>query len=230
MSENKQSKSRDHSNTIVKNHVIWSMGAGLIPIMAADVLAITALQLDMIRQISRIYDLDFKETRGKAIVTSLTTTTISRMGARSLVKMIPGFGSIVGGAALSVFAGASTYALGQVFIQHFESGGTILDFDPESIKGFYNEQFEKGKEVARQWKNKTREEITDDMIREKEGRMEVDLDAKPKDETAHSTETIKDFDLIEEIEKVAALKEKNVITEDEFLELKKKIISKFTEN
>lgn len=230
MSEKEQSKKRSHSNTIVKNHVVWSMGAGLIPIMAADVLAITALQLDMIRQISRVYELDFKETRGKAIVTSLTTTTISRMGARSLVKMIPGFGSIVGGAALSVFAGASTYALGQVFVQHFESGGTILDFDPESIKGFYNEQFEKGKEVARQWRNKTKEEITEDMIREKDGHREVDLDASPEDKEGHSAETIKDFDLIEEIEKVAVLKEKGVITEEEFTELKKKIIAKFTNN
>lgn len=229
MSENNNSRNRSHSNTIVKNHVIWSMGAGLIPVMAADVLAITALQLDMIRQISRVYDLDFKETRGKAIVTSLTTTTISRMGARSLVKMIPGFGSIVGGAALSVFAGASTYALGQVFIQHFESGGTILDFDPEAIKGFYNEQFEKGKEVARKWKKKSSEEITEDMIREQDDHMEVDLDATSEPKSAHSQETLKDFDLIEEIEKVAALKEKGVITESEFGELKKKIIEKFTQ-
>jgi len=46
---------------------------------------------------------------------------------------------------LPAVAGASTYAVGQVFIQHFESGGTFLDFDPEKVKGYFAEQFEKGK-------------------------------------------------------------------------------------
>jgi uncharacterized protein (DUF697 family) len=232
MSDNKE-KHRSHANTIVKNHVIWSMGAGLIPIMAADVLAITALQLDMIRQLTRVYDLDFKETRGKAIVTSLTTTTISRMGARSLVKLIPGFGSFVGGAALSVFAGASTYALGQVFIKHFESGGTILDFDPEALKNFYNEQFEKGKDIARDWKNKSKSDITDEMIKENDDHFEIDLDTKAgmnsrKVDQSSDKEIQRDFSLIEEIEKLAKLKDEGIINEEEFSELKKKIIDKFT--
>ena len=45
-------------------------------------------------------------------------------------------------------AGASTYAVGQVFIQHFESGGTFLDFDPDKVKAYFAEQVEKGKLVV----------------------------------------------------------------------------------
>ncbi len=217
---------RKHSNTIIKNHVIWSMGAGLIPIMAADILAITALQLDMIRQLSKVYDVSFKETRGKAIVTSITATTLTRMGARSLVKFVPVFGSFVGGAALSVFAGASTYALGQVFIQHFNAGGTILDFDPESIKNFYNEQFEKGKEYAREWRKKSKKETTEEMITDEDDGA-IDLDSLVAQSSKAPAEENK-VDLIAEIEKLSKLKEQGFLDDEEFKSIKARLIDKFS--
>jgi len=74
----------NHANTIVKNHIVWSMGAGFIPVPIADLFAVTAIQLDMIRQLSRLYDVDFKETSGKAIITSLSGASVARMGARAI--------------------------------------------------------------------------------------------------------------------------------------------------
>ena len=41
------------------------------------------------------------------------------------------------------------YAMGQLFVQHFESGGTFLTFDPEKVRGHYAELFEEGKELAK---------------------------------------------------------------------------------
>lgn len=141
----------EQADNIIRNHVIWSMGAGFIPVMIADIFAVSALQLDMIRQMCRVYNVDFQETQGKALVTSLTSTTLARLGAGSIVKLIPGLGSIVGGATVSAFAGASTYALGEVFKKHLESGGTILDFDPDRLRKYYKEKFEKGRTVAKEW-------------------------------------------------------------------------------
>jgi len=138
----------NHANTIVKNHIIWSMGAGFIPVPIADLFAVTAIQLDMIRQLSNLYDVDFKETSGKAIITSLSGASVARMGARA-IKFIPGVGSVLGGVTLAVLSGASTYALGEVFKAHFENGGTFLDFDISRIKRMYDESFEKGKDVAK---------------------------------------------------------------------------------
>jgi len=145
------SNDRDkHADTVIRNHVIWSMGASfIIPIPIADIFAVSALQLDMIRQLSRVYDVDFAETQGKAIVTSLTSSTLARAGARSLLKLIPGIGTVIGGVTVSVFNGASTYALGEVFKRHFDSGGTILDFDTERLRKIYKEKFEKGKRWCR---------------------------------------------------------------------------------
>ncbi|MDE2463441.1 MAG: GTPase, partial [Alphaproteobacteria bacterium] len=43
---------------------------------------------------------------------------------------------------LPSLAAASTYALGKVFIQHFESGGTFLDMDPDKVSAYFKEQYE----------------------------------------------------------------------------------------
>lgn len=141
-----------HAETIIRSHVVWSMGMAVIPLPLADVFAVGAAQLDMIRQLCHVYDKEFSETAGKAIATSLSSSILARIGASSLIKLIPGIGTIVGGVTSSVLAGASTYALGEVFKTHFELGGTILDFDVDRLKKYYNEKFEKGKTIAKQWK------------------------------------------------------------------------------
>jgi hypothetical protein len=38
--------------------------------------------------------------------------------------------------------------LGKVLIQHFEAGGTFLDFDPEKVKDYFKAQFEEGRKQA----------------------------------------------------------------------------------
>jgi uncharacterized protein (DUF697 family) len=65
-----------------------------------------------------------------------------------MLKAIPGVGGLIGMVASPALAGASTYALGKVFIQHFESGGTLLDFDPAKMKAYYASQYEEGKQVV----------------------------------------------------------------------------------
>ena len=134
-----------HADTIIKNHIIWSMGAGLIPVPIVDFFAVSGIQLDMIRQLCKLYEQDFKESEGKAIITSLTGSGLARMGAKAMIKFIPDIGSVIGGVTMAVLSGASSYALGEVFKKHFETGGTFLDFDVKRLKKMYNEKFEKGK-------------------------------------------------------------------------------------
>ena len=186
-----------NANAIIKNHMIWSMGAGFIPIPIVDFFAVGAIQLDMIRQLARLNDIDFKETEGKAFITSLTGGALAQIGARA-VKIIPGIGSVLGGVTLAVLSGASTYALGEVFKKHFATGGTFLDFDPNRLKKFYDEQFEKGKEMA----SKVKEE------------------QNQKEETLRNT----NGDVISKLTDLGKLKDDGIITDEEFQELKKKIM------
>jgi uncharacterized protein (DUF697 family) len=194
---------KEGANSIIKNHMIWSMGAGMIPIPLADFFAVSAIQLDMIRQLCKLYDLDFKETEGKALISSLTGAGLARLGARA-IKFIPGVGSIIGGITLVILSGASTYALGEVFKKHFETGGTILDFDPERLKKMYNEKFEKGKKYAR----------------------EIQKEQKKKEEAVKKVEKNEaDSELVKQLKELAELKKDGIITEEEFMALKKKMLS-----
>ncbi len=237
---NQKSSRESHADTIIRNHVVWSMGAGLIPVLIADIFAVSALQLDMIRQLSRVYDIDFQETQGKAIVTALTSTTLARIGAGSVIKLIPGVGSLVGGATVSVFAGASTYALGEVFKKHFESGGTILDFDPDRLRKHYKEKFEKGKKMAREMKEKAEADNTSESH---DGNFNIPSDPAQENEikeevTEAVQETIEEitFDkpmpdptasIIGKLKELGDLKEAGVISDEEFEEMKKRLIDKF---
>ena len=40
---------------------------------------------------------------------------------------------------------ASTLALGRVFNTHFKTGGTLLDFDPDKMRAFYEAELAKAK-------------------------------------------------------------------------------------
>lgn len=213
-----------HVDTIIRNHVVWSMGSGFIPILGADIFAVSAVQLDMIRQMSKVYDVNFSETQGKAIVTSLTSSTLARIGAGSLVKMVPIVGSIVGGITVSVFAGASTYALGQVFKRHFESGGTILDFDPARLKKMYKEQFEKGKKVAEQLR---KDKKAQKAAEEDTGGHPADITPSGAGSSAAEPAPKTTEDVILRLRELGKLRDDGVISEAEFQSMKAKLIQSF---
>ena len=254
MSSNKKSNTEIQADNIIRNHVIWSMGAGFIPVLVADIFAVSALQLDMIRQLCRVYDVDFQETQGKALVTSLTSTTLARLGARGLIKLIPGVGSLIGGATVSAFAGTSTYALGEVFKKHFESGGTILDFDPDRLRKYYREKFEKGKTIVQDLKNEKASTSTDspdfvvvedidgeeivptgsaktdsDAVNNKKSttKKSEEKKAAPKAKKATSKIDTMTEDIVEKLKKLAQLKDSGIITEEEFKQMKKRVLDKF---
>jgi len=140
----------------VKTHCWWAMGAGLIPVPGLDLAAVFAAQIKLIKDLSDHYGVAFSEHRAKNLIGPL----ISSVGAdklltgsiSSLLKAIPGLGTIGGAAGMSVVAGASTYALGKVFVQHFESGGNLLDFDPAKMKSFFASQYEQGVQEAKAMK------------------------------------------------------------------------------
>lgn len=145
------------ANQLVSNYMWWSMGAGLIPIPLVDLATITGVQLKMIKSLSDVYDVEFSQHRGKSIVSaligSLVPNTLSYGYLGSLFKAVPIIGTYAGSVSMAVFSGAATYAIGKVFIQHFASGGTFLDFDPAAVKDYFKQQFEEGKDAAKKMKD-----------------------------------------------------------------------------
>jgi uncharacterized protein (DUF697 family) len=137
---------------VVKKYMLWSLGAGLIPVPLLDLATVTGVQLKMVSEISKVYGVEFKENRAKNIVsalfTSISANTFAYGTVGSAIKSIPLVGTLVGSVTMPFFSGAFAYALGTVFINHFEKGGTFLDFDSEKVKTHFSEMFRKGKKVA----------------------------------------------------------------------------------
>ena len=130
---------------LVDRFAVWSGVAGLIPLPVVDILAVGGLQLQMLRRVSQLFDVQFSENRGKALIASLAGTMIpvtSGMGAASALKTVPLLGMIASAFVMPVLSAGATYAIGKAFVQHFESGGTLLDFNPPDYKEFIKAQKE----------------------------------------------------------------------------------------
>ena len=136
------------ANHLVKKAIYWSSGVALLPLPTLDLAGIAAVQLNLVNDLSNLYGIKFCQHRVKNIIAvllaSVGTGTLLTGAVASCIKIIPGVGPVAGAISLPIVAGSSTYALGKVFIQHFEAGGTILDFDPEKTKVYFQQHFTDG--------------------------------------------------------------------------------------
>ena len=128
---------------IVKTHMWVSMGVGLIPVPTVDLAGITAVQLRMLHELTKLYDVPFSRDLGKKLIGALLGSCVP-VSLGSTAKMLPFVGYVVGGLSTPLLAGAATYAIGKVFIQHFETGGTLLDFEPAKMRERFRRAFATG--------------------------------------------------------------------------------------
>ncbi len=140
----------EQASQLVDRYSLWSGAAGLIPIPIVDVAVVGGVQIQMLRKLSEIYGVPFSDNMGKSVLASLagslipaSTATTAAMGVGSLMKGIPGVGTMVGALTMPAFSAGATYIIGKVFIQHFASGGTLLDFNPPDYREFIKAQKEK---------------------------------------------------------------------------------------
>jgi uncharacterized protein (DUF697 family) len=129
-------KRREQAQRTIRNHAL-GVGAAtfLVPLPLIDVVMVAGAQLNLVRSLAAIYEVPFSEQLAKSLVATMAGTSVP-VAAYSLLRTIPVLG-VLGACAGSV---ASTYALGRVFAQHFESGGTFLTFDPEKVRKHYEHE------------------------------------------------------------------------------------------
>jgi uncharacterized protein (DUF697 family)/CRP-like cAMP-binding protein len=130
---------------LVERFSLWSGVAGIIPVPFVDLAAVGGVQIQMLRRISQIYSVPFSVNRGKALIASLAGSMIpasSGMGAASMTKSVPVIGTAVSAIVMPALSAGATYAIGMAFIQHFASGGTLLDFNPREYREFLKAQKE----------------------------------------------------------------------------------------
>ena len=135
------------AHNLVQNYLLASASIALVPVPLLDLAGITALQIKLVHSLAKLYDVPFKEDIAKSLVAALlsgASTILLIKGLVSLAKAIPVLGTLAGG-SIAISGASVTYAVGEVFIRHFESGGTLLDFDPKQVKGLFQRLLKKDK-------------------------------------------------------------------------------------
>ncbi len=144
--------STESVNRVLRYHVWTSMGVGLIPVPIADLVALTGVQANLLRVLAKIYHVPFRKGIVRNVISALAGGALPVITApavaASVTKTIPVVGQTAGVVTMPIIAGATTYAIGKIFIQHFASGGTFLTFDPEKVKDYYAEMLKEGQNVA----------------------------------------------------------------------------------
>jgi len=134
---------------IIRKRVYAAVGAGLVPVPIFDLIALSGIQIEMVAKLARLYETPFRKDVAKTAVTALAGSVLPLAAAfplSSFLKALPVIGTTTGAVSMSATGGAATFAVGKVFVRHFESGGTLLSFDPKKAEAYYREKFKEGKE------------------------------------------------------------------------------------
>src|SRR5437588_8168575 len=117
---NRESQATD----IVIRYANWSTVPGFLPTPVIDIALLTGIQLRMLKKLSDHYDVPFSENLVKSLLMSLIGGIVpTKFGFDYLayaLKAVPVVGSLLSLLYMPAFAWAVTFAVGKVFIQHFE--------------------------------------------------------------------------------------------------------------
>ena len=121
---------RSLAKAIVERHAAYAAVGGIIPVPIANVAGVTAVIVRMVKVLSGLYGVPFERDRARAIIVGLVGGTVptgfAAVTTSTLFFVVPS-GALMGLVVSSFTAIACTRSIGQIFIEHFESGATLHD-------------------------------------------------------------------------------------------------------
>ena len=109
---------------IVERHRNYAAVGGLVPLPAANIASVTAVNLRMVKQLSEVYGVPFQRDRTRSLIIALIAgaapTGAGLAAASTLMWIVPG-GLIWGLGASAITAGALTRGIGMGFVDSFEA-------------------------------------------------------------------------------------------------------------
>jgi uncharacterized protein (DUF697 family) len=139
------------AESIVLNHSYVAAGFGFIPVPIVDFVGLTATQIKLLKSLGDLYGVKYVDGYIKNTVAALINGYAPLQFApllASVIKSVPIIGQSAGALSMAALGGGMTYAIGKVFVQHFESGGTFLTFDPKKVSDYFKSQFKVGAKLA----------------------------------------------------------------------------------
>ena len=109
---------------IVERHKNYAAVGGLVPLPAANIASVAALNLRMVKQLSELYGVPFQRDRTRSLIIALIAgavpTGAGLAASSTLMWIVPG-GLLWGLGVSAITAGALTRGIGLVFIDSFEA-------------------------------------------------------------------------------------------------------------
>ena len=107
------------------------------------------IQLGMMAKIAQLYKIKFDRAALMAIASTTAATQLGRATFTGLLKLVPGAGSIAGGAIGAGVASSFTYAMGQAWLAVCQRvnagklGGISGALDTDAVREAFLEEFKK---------------------------------------------------------------------------------------
>jgi uncharacterized protein (DUF697 family) len=109
---------------IVDRHKNYAAAGGLVPLPAANIASVTAVNLRMVKQLSELYGVPFQRDCTRSLIIALIAgavpTGAGLAASSTLMWIVPG-GLVWGLGAAALTAGALTRGIGLVFVDSFEA-------------------------------------------------------------------------------------------------------------
>lgn len=146
--QRKKALLNQRADILIKKHAFGSGVFGYIPIPLLDALGIMALQRKMLFRLAKNYKVPYSPSLAKNLIRTLAGGVVARSAIPVAIKMIPGIGILFGSTGMAAIGSASTYAVGKVFQQHFEDGGTLENFDADQKKENFETELKAGLKLS----------------------------------------------------------------------------------
>jgi uncharacterized protein (DUF697 family) len=121
---------RARADEMIAEHVAGSIAMAAIPVPVVDLIAVTAVQLSLLRKLGRLYDARVGVGLQGALAVGLLGAALPRMAASAL-KILPGVGWVGGAFAQAALSGAATWALANALRDRLE----LPEIDEEIANG-----------------------------------------------------------------------------------------------
>lgn len=134
------------ARSIVNTHALLAAGTGFLPTLGQDMSALLLSQVVQLRRLGRVYGQPVSDDLARTLVLALLSSVTPVKGALPVLaalRLVPGVGHLAGSLLLAATGGCISWATGMVFIQHFESGGTFLSFDPARVRAHFRRELER---------------------------------------------------------------------------------------